>query len=75
MQSKTTENSTDASSLETRQKIIDEITDTWEAYHVFPHMGMIPDFFIRYWDLAEACCKHFDIPFDKPKLTTKEELE
>jgi hypothetical protein len=70
-QSNNTENSTDVSSSETRQKIIDEILDTYEAYHVYPHMAMVPDFFLRYWDLAEACAEHFDFPFHKPKLASQ----
>ena len=36
---------------------------------------MVPDWFLRYWDLAEAICDYFDIPFDKPKLTDPKEFE
>ena len=53
-----------------RQRIAQEIEDTVYAYHVYPHMAMVPDFFLRYWDLAEACCAYFDIPFHKPTLST-----
>jgi len=74
-QSKTTENSIDDFSLETRQKIFDEIIDTYEAYHTFPHMSMVPDFFVRYWDLADACAKHFGFPFHKPKLASEYEVK
>ena len=52
-----------------RKRIAQEIEDTVYAYHVYPHMAMVPDFFIRYWDLAEAVCEYFDVPFDKPTLT------
>lgn len=58
-----------------RQQIAQEIEDTLEAYYIFPHLAMVPDFFLRYWDLAEACCHYFDIPFHKPTLTKPEEFE
>ena len=38
---------------------------------MYPHMAMVPDFFVRYWDLAEACAEHFGFPFDKPKLASE----
>ena len=38
-------------------------------------MAMVPDWFLRYWDLAEAICDYFDIPFDKPTLTDPAEFE
>lgn len=60
---------------EAKRKIAQEIQNTIYDYHYLPHMGMIPDFFIRYWDLAEAVCEYFEVPFDKPKLTTDEDLE
>ena len=60
---------------EQRRRIAREIEDTIYAYHVYPHMAMVPDFFLRYWDLAEAICDYFDVPFHKPKLTTPEEFE
>ena len=53
-----------------RQRIAQEIEDTVYAYHVYPHMAMVPDFFLRYWDLAEAVCEYFDVPFHKPTLST-----
>jgi hypothetical protein len=58
-----------------RSAILREIEDTEYAYHVYPHMGCIPDFFVRYWDLAEVCCKYFDVPFHKPKLSKKDEVK
>ena len=54
-----------------RRRIADEIEDTFYAYHTYPHMAMVPDFFVRYWDLAEACCKYFGVPFYKPKLASE----
>ena len=54
-----------------RSAILREIEDTEYAYHVYPHMAMVPDFFVRYWDLAEACCKYFGVPFYKPKLASE----
>ena len=38
-------------------------------------MAMVPDWFLRYWDLAEAICDYFGIPFDKPILTDPAEFE
>jgi hypothetical protein len=58
-----------------RQRIAQEIEDTTYAYYVYPHMAMVPDYFLRYWDLAEAVCDYFDVPFRKPTLTKPEELE
>ena len=58
-----------------RRRITQEIEDTFFAYHMMPHMAMVPDYFLRYWDLAEAVCDYFDIPFRKPTLTKPEEFE
>ena len=58
-----------------RQRIAQEIEDTVYAYHVYPHMAMVPDFFLRYWDLAEAVCEYFDVPFHKPTLSTMDKTE
>ena len=54
-----------------RERIAQEIEDTYYAYHMYPHMAMVPDYFLRYWDLAEACCKYFKVPFYKPKLASE----
>lgn len=54
-----------------RLKIAQEIEDTIYAYHLYPHMAMVPDYFLRYWDLAEAICDYLDVPFDKPKLASE----
>ena len=58
-----------------RRRIAEEIEDAVYSYHVLPHQAMVPDWFIRYWDLAEAICDYFDIPFDKPTLTDPAEFE
>ena len=58
-----------------QRRIAKEIEDTVYAYHVYPHMAMVPDYFVRYWDLCEAICDYFDIPFDKPVLTDPAEFE
>lgn len=61
---------------ETKQRrIAQEIEDTYYAYYTYPHMAMVPDYFLRYWDLAEACADYFDIPFHKPKLSTEDEVK
>jgi hypothetical protein len=56
---------------EQRKRIAREIEDTVYAYHMYPHMDMVPDYFIRYWDLSQAICDYFEIPFDKPKLASE----
>ena len=61
--------------VEQRKLIAKEIQDTVYAYHAYPHMAMVPDFFVRYWDLAEAVCDYFDVPFDKPKLASEYEVK
>ena len=58
-----------------QRRIAKEIEDAVYAYHVYPHMAMVPDWFLRYWDLAEAICDYFGIPFDKPTLTDPAEFE
>ena len=54
---------------EKRQRIAEEIEDTLYSYHVYPHSGLVADFYVRYWDLAEAVCDYFDVPFRKPVVT------
>ena len=58
-----------------QRRIAKEIEEAVYAYHVYPHMAMVPDWFVRYWDLAEAICDYFGIPFDKPTLTDPAEFE
>ena len=58
-----------------QRRVAKEIEDTVYAYHVYPHMAMVPDYFVRYWDLCEAICEYFDIPFDNPVLTDPAEFE
>ena len=47
---------------ELKEKILNEIEDTFDAWVIFPHHGMVPDYFLRYWDLAEAVSQYFDNP-------------
>ena len=58
-----------------KEQILNEIYQSYEDYHVLPHLSMVPDWFLRYWDLAEAICDYFGIPFDKPTLTDPAEFE
>jgi len=58
-----------------QRRIAKEIEQTIYDYHVMPHQAMVPDYFLRYWDLAELICDYFDVPFNKPTLTKPEELE
>jgi len=53
--------------------ISQEIRDTYYAYYSYPHLAMVPDYFIRYWDLAAAVCEHFGVPFEKPTLCSPKE--
>ena len=58
-----------------RRRIAEEIENTLYDRELFPHYGLVPDYFLRYWDLAAAICDYFDIPFDKPELSTDEKVE
>ena len=60
---------------EKKRRIACEIEDTLQAYYIFPHQAMVPDYFLRYWDLAELVCDYFDVPFHKPTLTDPAEFE
>ena len=35
------------------ERILDEIDETEWHYHWYPHMGLVPDWYRRYWDLAK----------------------
>ena len=58
-----------------QRRIIEEIEQTVYDRYTMPHLAMVPDYFLRYWDLAELIYDYFGIPFDKPKLTEPEEFE
>ena len=58
-----------------QRRIIEEIEQTVYDRYVMPHMAMVPDYFLRYWDLAELIYDYFDLPFNKPTLTKPEEFE
>ena len=58
-----------------QRRIIEEIEQTVYDRYALPHMAMVPDYFLRYWDLAELIYEYFGIPFDKPTLTKPEEFE
>ena len=45
-------------------------------YHYYPGMALVPDWFVRYWDLAEMIYEAYGLEMtQKPKLTTPEEFE
>jgi len=58
-----------------QRRIIEEIEQTVYDRYALPHQAMVPDYFLRYWDLAELIYDYFGLPFDKPKLTDPSELE
>ena len=58
-----------------KARIAEEIEDTIHAYYYYPHLALVPDWFLRYWDLAEAVCEYFDVPFHKPTLSTMDKTE
>ena len=58
-----------------RARIAYEIEDAVYSCHYLPHLAMVPDWFLRYWDLAEAICVYLDVPFHKPTLTDPAEFE
>ena len=41
------------------KKILDEIDETEWDYHWLPHMGLIPDWQVRYRDLARLVKEYF----------------
>ena len=69
-------NCTDDSFSVKRKKILNEIHDNYIDYHYYPHTGLIPDWFVRYWDLAEMCMDLFELDFpNKPQLSTEADFE
>ena len=58
-----------------QEKILDEIDDVQWRRHSLPHSGLIPDYFIHYWDLAELIYEYFDEPFHKPQLSTEDQIK
>ena len=45
-------------------------------YHYYPHMALVPDWFLRYWDLAEMIYEAYGLEMtQKPTLTKPEEFE
>ena len=63
------DNEESASKRLQRERIAYEIEDTLYAFSVYPHSGLVADFYVRYCDLAEAVCDYFDVPFRKPVVT------
>ena len=55
--------------LNERQKqaarILQEISDTEWHYHWYPHMGLVPDWFVRYKDLAKMV-RQYILDYEKP---------
>ena len=58
-----------------RARILNEIEDVEYRYYVLPHSGLLPDYFIHYWDLAEMVSQYFDEPFYKPQKSTSEQVK
>ena len=56
-------------------KILNEIHGTMYDRHVLPHMAFFPHWFERYCDLAELVCEYFEVPYNKPCLTTQKDLD
>ena len=75
-QSTDTKISTDDSFSASRQTILGEIYQSFMDYHYYPHMAMVPDWFVRYWDLAEMIYKAYGLEMtQKPRLTTQAEVD
>ena len=67
---------TDQEKTSQRQLIAELIEETYLDMHYMPvESALIPDYFLRYWDLAEAVCAYFDVPFRKPRLTSPDEVK
>ena len=58
-----------------REKILSEIDDVEYRYYALPHSGLIADWFIHYWDLAELVMDYFDEPFYKPEKSTENQIK
>jgi len=58
-----------------RESILDEIDDVAWRRHTLPHSGLMPDYFIHYWDLAELIYKYFDEPFYKPQKSSPDQVK
>ena len=58
-----------------QNQILDEIEDVVYRYHVLPHSGLLPDYFIHYWDLAELVCTYFGESFYKPVRSTEDQVK
>ena len=60
---------------ELKTKILNEIDDVVYRYHALPHSGLIADWFIHYWDLADLVMQYFDEPFYKPQKSTENQIK
>ena len=59
-----------------KNKILNEIDDVEYRYHVLPHSGLLPDYFIHYWELAELVCEYLDEPlYYKPVKSTADQVK
>ena len=56
-------------------RILNEIEDVEYRYHALPHSGLLPDYFIHYWDLAEMVSQYFDEPLYKPQKSSAEQVK
>ena len=60
---------------ELHDKILNEIDDVEYRYYALPHSGLIADWFIHYWDLADLVMQYFDEPFYKPQKSTEDQIK
>ena len=52
---------------ENREKILELCMENEEHYWNLPGYGLIPDYFIRYWELHNAVLEYFgEVPYDFP---------
>ena len=58
-----------------KARILNEIEDVEYRYYALPHSGLIADWFIHYWDLAEMVSKYFDEPLYKPQKSSAEQVK
>jgi hypothetical protein len=58
-----------------RDLILDEIDDVQYRFHCLPHSGLIADWFLHYWDLADLITTYFDEPFYKPVKSTQDQVK
>jgi hypothetical protein len=59
--------------MDTKEELIEMIFQNEYDYHSLPHYGLIPDWYLRYWELHQLVMKHFSVDdyYSGPDLSDK----